>query len=686
MSDMSEYLGVFLDEAEEQVQVLDDGLLRLEKDPDNKELIQEIFRAAHSLKSASAAMGFTTMSQLTHAAENILEKIRSDEMMPDSAVIDTLLTAVDALKSIKDAIRSGQSDEHDIADLLSLLQSACSAAPKDAPVVEQPIQEPESTAAQRETDDPSNQESIHEVQICLSADCEMKSMRAQVVFCALERVGKILRVTPSREEISENWLGREFSVIVSVRGGEVLLHDIFSHIPEIDSYEIESDPRLKDAGPAARDKTPGEISTLAKKVESDQTIRVSVSRLDSLMNLVGELVIDRTRVTQLGQELEAKYGNIEIVDSLRETARHMARIVGDLQEEVMKTRLLPIAQLFRRFPRMVRDLAQKVGKDIDIVLEGEDTELDRSVIEEMVDPLSHLLRNSIDHGIESPEERLRAGKTAKGNIRLVARQEENHVIIEVVDDGKGMDVEKIKASALARGVISETEAATLSQEATLQLIFASGLSTAEKVSDLSGRGVGMDVVKNNVTRLHGTVRVKTEPGKGSTLAIRLPLTLAISQALLVAEERATVAIPLVYVVETTRVPRDTVKSVNGRHVITFRDRVLPLVSLNQVLGRTSGVVECGGGQVRIVVVRSGNKDMGIMVDNLLGEQEIVLKPLGTALGDIAGMSGATILGNGTVAMVVDVAGLIEHTGINAATTKAWKFVGSDAEEAVQYIQ
>ncbi len=657
---MSEYLGVFLDEADEQVETLDQGILRLEGEPENQDLLQEIFRAAHSLKSASAAMGFAHMSHLTHAAEDLLDKFRIGEMRPQTASIDALLAAVDALKTMKDAIRGGGNDALDIDSIAERLRAVGSKSIQEAKVSRS---ENELPATSISVGDILPGQHTREVIIHLCADCEMRSVRAHLVMNALESLGRILRTDPSREDISAGRLGLVFRVILDYEGESETIRNMAESISEVERAEVASDPRVVDVGPAGRGKSPQEIAALAKR--SDQTVRVNVARLDKLMNLVGELVIDRTRITQLGIDVGATYGNTELAQQLRETSLHMGRIVGDLQEEIMKTRMLPIAQLFQRFPRMVRDLAHKMNKEVELALEGEGTELDRSVIEELVDPLTHLLRNAVDHGIEDSEQRLRAGKSKIGRITLSARQLENNIIIEVSDDGAGIDVEKLKESAIQKGLLNPATAATLSRDEALQLIFAPGLSTVSEVSDVSGRGVGMDVVRSNVNRIHGTVRIRTAVGTGTTIAMSLPLTLAISQALLVSIGSAVVAIPLVYVVETTRIPACEINTIKNRLVMPFRDRVLPLVALSEVFEQQTAT-KTEAELIYIVVTKSGEQQIGLMVDNLIGEQEIVLKPLGSAVGEAIGISGATILGNGTVALVLDVASLLDRAELHAA--------------------
>jgi len=676
---MSEYLGMFLEEAEEQVETFDDGLLRLEEEPDNQELLQGIFRAAHSLKSSAAAMGFASMSRLCHASESVLDKLRSGAMRPETAVIDVLLRAVDGLKKMKEAVRSGGSDELDVREVVAALEAVA----KEAEGGEREPGQGSGWSAEA-GDGGGELEKPPPGSLCvvvrLTADCAMPAVRWQMAVGALKEVGEVIAARPSAEEVKAGSLGREFTLVAVVEGGEEAVRQALESVSEIESVEIceagreregaadysdvrqerAAEERVADVGPAGRGRSPRELAGMARREE--QTVRVSVALLDDLMNLVGELVMDRTRIAQLGLDLEARHGETDAVGELKETSRHMGRIVGDLQENVMKARMLPIARLFGRFPRMVRDLAQKMGKEVTLALEGEETELDRSVIEEMVDPLGHLLRNAVDHGLEDPEERVRVGKPRKGRIVLAARQEENHIIIEVTDDGAGIDAERVRESAVARGVAAEG----MSDEEALQLVFAPGMSTAGTVSDVSGRGVGMDVVRSNVKRLRGTVQIQTKVGLGTTVVVRLPLTLAISQALLVSCREETVAIPLVYVMETTRVPREDLRSIGGRLVTTYRGRVLPLVDLRSAVDGRAGGISAKEGLVRVVVARSEGQEVGFVVDEMVGEQEIVLKSLGQALGDIAGLSGATVLGDGTVALVLDVASLMGHAGLKAA--------------------
>jgi len=646
--DLREYLPLFLDEAEEQVAALDEGLLRLEREPDSPSPLEEVFRAAHSLKSAAAAMGFVNMSRLCHAAEGLLERFRSGAARPEPGLMTLLLRAADAVKTMHQRIAAGGSDDVEAADLVAGLERAAAEVPR-----------------------PSASETLG-VKVRLRADCEMPSVRAQVVLAAVEAVADIVGASPPREEIEAGRFTREFTLLVSTGAGEDAVRWALEGVSEVEGVEVAPadkpqgevacDDRAAGRQAVERERPPGPPSARA----GGQTVRVNVARLERLMNLVGELVTERNRVARIGLALGGEQPAGELVRELKEAGQHMARVVGELQEEVMRTRMLPVAQLFRRFPRPVRDLSAELGKEVDLSFVGEETELDRSVIEEMVDPLGHLLRNAIDHGVEPPEVRERAGKPRRATITLAARQEEDQVVIEVRDDGAGMDLEKLKALALRRGVISAGAAAALSPEKTAQLVFASGLSTAERVTDISGRGVGMDVVKAHVARLRGSVHIRTARGAGTTVTMRLPLTLAISQALLVRAGQTTVAIPLAYVIETARLGPASVQAVHGRLAATLRGRALPLVGLREVVGEPGPAPARPGSPVDVVRVRSGGHEFGFIVDELVGDQEVVIKPVGPALGEVPGVLGATILGDGAVALVLDVASLLERKGLRAA--------------------
>jgi two-component system chemotaxis sensor kinase CheA len=394
----------------------------------------------------------------------------------------------------------------------------------------------------------------------------------------------------------------------------------------------------------------------------DRTVRTSVERLDSLMSLVGELITDRNRLIKIHSAFERDYRGNENTNMLSEAVVHIGRITDQLQEEVMHIRMLPVANVFKKFPRMVRDMAQKTGKEIDLVIRGQETELDRSVIEEINDPLIHLIRNSVDHGIESPDRRKEAGKESRGTIILSARHDQGRIVIGVEDDGGGINVEKVKAASVKRGVVTQAEADSMSDEKAWDLIFESGLSTAEKISDISGRGVGMDIVRSNIERLNGSIIVDSELGKGSKFEIILPLTLAIVPTLLVKAHDSIFAIPLVTVVETQKLENQKFKTVNGRAVVVLREKIIPLVKLAEVFDLVEEENEASYSYV--VVVKTSKQEVGIVVEHLLGEEEVVVKSFGQVIGEIQGISSAAILGDGQIALIVDVQGLIKLSTLN----------------------
>ena len=399
----------------------------------------------------------------------------------------------------------------------------------------------------------------------------------------------------------------------------------------------------------------------AKEKSVDKTVRTSVERLDALMNLVGELITDRNRLNQLRNQLDVTYRGNEKFSMLSDTMVHIGRITDQLQEEVMHIRMLPVANVFNKFPRLVRDLAQKTGKELDLVIRGQDTELDRSVIEEINDPLIHLLRNSVDHGIETPSERIAAGKNPRGTVTLTARHEQGRIILTVEDDGKGINTEKLKASAVAKGLISQVDAASMPDEKAIDLIFLSGISTSKTISDISGRGVGMDIVRTNIERLNGTVVVETHQGIGSVFTISLPLTLAIVPTLLVRVNDITFAIPLVMVVETQHLRGKDIRAVSGKPVTQLRDKVITLIHLSDVFKLDSSEKT---GDCFMVVVRSNKVEIGLIVDSLMGEEEVVVKSLNSIIGETPGISSAAILGDGQVALILDVSGLFKVSGLH----------------------
>ncbi|QGP92801.1 Chemotaxis protein CheA [Neomoorella glycerini] len=673
--DMSQYLGIFLDEAGEQLQQLDEAIVKLEQTPDDLDLLNTIFRAAHTLKGSSASMGFNRLATLTHRMESVLDLLRQGKLAVSREIIDILLAGLDRLRALKDSIAAGNGDEGEVGDIVTRLEAVLAGqaavtsrdkAPGRETLTLDDIEQNVIRAAQVKGFQ------AYEIRVQLEAGCQMKSARAYLVFNNLKEAGEVIKSVPHTQDLEAEKFNDTFTLAFVSREDADTLANIVKSISEIKDVTVRPIVLEEDQEAAAAVPAPGQDNGVpaarangkAGEQRVSQTVRVDVQRLENLMNLVGELVIDRTRLAEVGNGLKARLGNEELLETLEEVSLHIGRITSDLQEEIMKARMFPIDQVFNRFPRMVRDLARKAGKEIDFIIEGRETELDRTVIEEIGDPLIHLLRNAIDHGIEAPEARLKAGKPRHGTVRLRAFHQENQIVITVEDDGAGMDPEKIKARAVAKGLISREAAARLGPREALDLIFLPGFSTSEKVTDVSGRGVGMDIVRNHIERINGTIDIRTTPGRGTCFTIKLPLTLAINRSLLVQVGGRVYAFPLANVVEIIAITPADVQRVHRQQVVVVRGRVLPLIYLGQALGLARAVP--AGENYAVVIVGLAEKQIGFIVDNLIGEQEIVIKSLGNFIGKIPGIAGATIMGDGSVALILDVRSLVDNLGVEAS--------------------
>lgn len=672
--DMSQYIDLFLQEAEEQLEVLEQETLILERDP-TPERLQVIFRAAHTLKGSSRAMGFSRFAELTHETENILDQLRNGTLSITTEIADRLLECIDTLGKMADKIRNGAGDDVECSELVNQLHAIGNGGGAA------PVLRVETAQAQPKSMIPADLVPVLEAALAegpilharftLHADCVMKYVRAFMALTIAQEHGEVLVTVPDLESLEEEKFELDFEyVIQSTSSAEEVLAK-FKEIgeveavtvttwapptdtPEAESAEVESNEQaaVVQSQPTASE-TPASAGA-QRKGETGQTVRVDVARLDNLMNLVGELVIDRTRIAQIGLEISQRYQDKE-VDALQETVGHIARITADLQDQIMKARMMPIETVFNRFPRVVRDLAQKLDKDIKLDLVGGETELDRSVIEVIGDPLLHILRNSVDHGVELPEEREKVGKPRQGRVVVSARHQENHIVIEIIDDGKGIDLERVKAKAVKQGLLTSDQAAKMTDKEALQLIFHSGLSTAATVSEVSGRGVGMDIVRSNIQKLGGVIDLDTTPGQGSKFSLRLPLTLAIIRGLLVDVAGHVFVLPLGSVIETLFLEPAQVQRINRREVIVIRGQTTPLVRLRSVFEVCKGESNADS---YVVVVGLAEQRVGLVVDRLIGEQEVVIKSLSRFCGETAGVSGATILGDGNVALIVDVNGVI----------------------------
>jgi len=653
---------VFFDELAEKIQCLSDNILILERDGGSQQAIQEIFRAAHTIKGSSAVMGFEKIASLTHEMENVFQEMRSGKLSVSKALIDILLQSIDALIALEEEAKGGelQVNIDFLVEKIKLFYTEETTA--------SPAQTLSDKVPQRIEIGDIEEDVIREaaikgynaywVSVGIDPGCQMKSVRAFMVFEELKRLGEIIKCVPSAEDIQEGCFKAGFELII-ISGEETgQINKLVSNVAEVSSVVVEP-VQVNGIGEKAAKK---KGASGAEKVElSDrkvaQTIRIDVQKLDILMNLVGELVIDRTRLDRFAEVFTGRFGSSDLIDNLNEISVHLGQVAGDLQEQVMKARMLPVAYLFNRFPRMVRDLSQKLGKEVDIIIEGQETELDRNLIEVIGDPLIHLIRNAIDHGIEDPEERVKAGKPRTGTIILKASYREGQIIITIQDDGKGMDPRYLRNLAVEKGVLSEEEAGRLSDREALELVFRPGFSTVAAVSDLSGRGVGMDIVRSQIEQINGMVELETTPGQGCTVIIMLPLTLAIIRALMITLRDQIYAVPLTNVLEIIKSAE--IKRIKNSEVIIVRGQVLSLIRLTEFFGRPV----LPGDDGYVIILGIGDKKLGIMVDNVLGEQEVVIKSLGEYLGRVAGLSGATILGDGRVALIIDVRSLIKEFGL-----------------------
>ncbi|MCR2805032.1 chemotaxis protein CheA [Paenibacillus soyae] len=683
--DMNAYLSMFIDESNDHLQSLNENLLQLESNPEDLSIVQSIFRSAHTLKGMSATMGFEDLAALTHEMENVLDLVRNSKLKMDSFIFDTLFKGLDALEAMVQDIIGGGTGKADVTAIVAALQSILKSdyksgsAPSASSETSAPAGE-ESSASLLDQFQSSillqSMETGHEpyyVQVTLDDNCVLKAARAYMVFDVLERTGEVVKSDPSVQDLEQEKFDRSFKVFTISTIPAASLREQIANISEIASVEVtpldaESLASLTSAPaaaaveappkPAEAEETPAakkEAAETAKKPAAGtqavgRTIRVDIDRLDTLMNLFSELLIDRVRLEQLASEIKR--------NDLTETVEHMARVSSDLQNIVLKLRMVPVDSVFNRFPRMVRDLAKSLDKKIDLVITGADTELDRTVIDEIGDPLVHLLRNSVDHGIETTAKRLEAGKPETGTINLRAYHSGNHVFIEVEEDGAGINQEKVLKTAIKNGVITEEESKKLNSNEINMLIFAPGFSTADKISDISGRGVGLDVVKTKITSLGGNVTVHSEFGKGTKFSVQLPLTLSIISAMLIKLGSEKYAIPLTSIVETGIVKRSSMLNVHGNRMIKFRNTIIPVVSLSQVL-ESPDYDETTEEENEMIVIRKGEKWAAVLVDEFIGQSEIVLKSLGKYLTNIHAISGATILGDGQVALIIDPNALIK---------------------------
>lgn len=596
--EMAELLESFIVESNEIFEKLGPDLLSLETNPENAELHNRIFRAVHTIKGTSSFLGIEQVTELAHNFEDVLNKIRRKELQVTQERMDVMFLAFDNLKELLSRVEQRNGDPMDLNEIIGQLQLIAANKPLNIT-----------------TDKNSDNKESDAIQETILED-----------------------VAPIEDEV--------FSVENDNDENEPILID--HSLKE----NIAPSGKAKQAETQSQGTQTSQSNQALQSKTSDTTIRVEVARLDELMNLVGELVLGRNRLSQINFRMNETFEGNPITRDLADTSSQVDLITTELQMAVMKTRMVPIAKVFNKLPRLVRDLSRELSREIDLQIYGEETELDKSIIEAINDPLVHILRNSADHGIESPEDRVKAGKSAKGTVIVKAENEGNHIVISIQDDGKGIDTEKIKNKAIEKGLITVQQAAEMSKREALNIIFAPGFSMAAKVTNVSGRGVGMDVVKTNISKLKGIVDIESEIGVGSKFIIKLPLTLAIIQGLLVQSSGETIAIPLNSVLEVVRVRKEDIETIHGYEVIRLRDTVLPLARLGQVFSVDFHVKQ--NEWQYIVVVGLAEERLGIAVDSLLGQREVVIKSLGDYLGTIAGIAGSTILGDGKVIMIIDV--------------------------------
>lgn len=647
MDDMQEIMEDFLIEAFEMVEQLDQDLVELESNPEDLDLLNRIFRVAHTIKGSSSFLNFDILTSLTHHMEDVLNKARRAELKITPDVMDVVLQSVDLMKALLSAIRDNGTDANsgiDITDIVKRLQEVSG----DGGNEETPAPESSAgTTAETNAGDSKPAEQVASTAdnpLADEPDLDYSSMSGEQVEAEIERLLKKRQEADKarREELKKRGLAPNVQAPSE---------------PKEEPAAAKAAPKPAAATTAAKPKAGAKKEDgSAPATNVEQTVRVDVRRLDHLMNLIGELVLGKNRLIKIYSDVEERYDGEKFLEELNQVVSSISSITTDLQLAVMKTRMQPVGKVFNKFPRMVRDLSRELNKNIDLIIAGEETEVDKSIVEEIGDPLVHIIRNSCDHGVESPEERQALGKPAIGTVQLKAYNEGNHIVIEVTDDGKGLDAQMLKQKAIEKGLISEREADAMSDKEAFGIIFKPGFSTAKSITNVSGRGVGMDVVKTNIEKLSGIIEIESEKGVGTTQKLKIPLTLAIMQALLVGVQEEYYAIPLSSVIETVRISQDEIYTVDGKSVLRSRDEVLSLVRLADIF-KVDSVLEAMN-EVYVVIIGLADQKIGVIVDYLVGQEEVVIKSLGYYLKGIEGITGATVRGDGKITLIVDVAGMM----------------------------
>ena len=699
--DTSQYLDIFVDETKEHIQVLSDQIMVLEKEPDNSDAIAEIFRSAHSLKGMAGTMGFKRMQRLTHDMENVFSAVREGKMKVNDSLVDTLFRGLDAIQEYLDLIQETSDEgDNDNEAIINELNQFLNGGGGEAPAAPAATSAPAATAsaaatATEESAETNAKAKFHDIKLSeveehaikkafddnmnvfgatvyIQESCLLKAARAFRVLKALEEIGEIIISNPSVQEIEDEKFDFDFSLIFLTKETESEVRAAIQNVSEIEDVVIEAideskaeepkkadEPKKEEAPKSAAPAAAATAAAPAAKQDASKakgkgkpvvsrSVRVDIEKLDSLMNQVSELIIAKNGLVSMSATDKRDSGDMS---AFNEQIEYLGTVTTNLHETVMKVRMVPIESTVQKFPRMIRDLSKKLDKKMELYMTGEDTELDRTVVDEIGDPLMHLLRNSADHGLESNEERVRLGKPEVGSIFLDAYQEGNNVVIEVRDDGAGINVEKVKKKMVERGLVPADQIDTITDKEAIATLFSPSFSTADKVSDVSGRGVGLDVVKTNIESLGGTIECKTERGAGSSFTIRLPLTLAIVQALMVELGTEKYAIPLGSIQTIEEVTKDDIKYVQSKEVISLRGTVIPLIRLDTLLDVPER--EANNDNIVIVIVRKADKLAGLVVDGLIGQQEIVIKSIGKYISTPKLISGSTILGDGEVALILD---------------------------------
>jgi two-component system, chemotaxis family, sensor kinase CheA len=670
---MEGYKDVFIEEAEENVNNLNAALLSFEKNVEDLTPVNELFRAAHTLKGMSATMGYDKLAEFTHTLEEVLDNIRSGSLAPSVEVINQLFKSIDVVHAFVANIKEQNTDSADGSrELIEeiKIQLANKGKTGKAQVVQRKAAEPVKKAAAQAPARAIEVEEIvlkaareqnllvYSIDVKIAKTCTFKNVRAFMVIRNLSEKGEIIKSIPPAKEIEEGNFenGIKLGFISAISAEEI--RNLLMKISEIENADVtdisakeeeeeEKEPEHRGIEPAAK------AGQKKEKGAVSQSVRVNMEKIDALMNLVGELVITKIRLDQITRE--KKY------NMLSEAVDEFDRIIDELQIEVTDVRMLPVSQIFDRYPRVIRDLAAEAGRQVECEITGGDIEIDRTVLEEINEPLMHLVRNSIAHGIEEPEQREMMGKPKKGIIRMAARRERNSVLIEVSDDGRGIQVEKVRKKAIEKGIITQEKAKTMSVDEVISLIAIPGFSTAEKTDQISGRGVGIDVVKTKVEAFGGSFKIENYEGEGCKFIMKLPLTLAIIQSLLVKCGRATYALPVIHTTETLEIRAEDVKMIQKKRVILLRGEVIPVVSLAEILKKKREEKEL----INMVIVEARDKRIALEIDSVIGQQEIAIKSLGEFLKYAKGFSGVTILGDGSISLIIDIQTLLETNVVEA---------------------